>query len=412
MWCLSIPRLPSGALWASLILGLLPVPALGAAQTEPIKVGVLHSLSGTMAMSERPLVDAVHLAIDEINARGGVLGRALVPVIEDGASDPATFRRKAEKLIVQDGVRTVLGCWTSASRKAVVPVVEKHHHLLWYPVQYEGCESSPHVIYTGAVPNQQLLPAVDWCLEHCGKRVFLVGSDYVFPRTANTIIKAQLRKRGAACVGEEYRPLGDTDFARIVAKIQSIRPDFVFNTINGDSNVAFFKAYWTAGLRATEAPIMSVSLAEVEVLSLDPRWSEGHYCAWNYFQSLDTPANHRFVKAFQKRFGKKRVTDDPIAAAYLQVHLYARAVARAGSTECAAVRQAARGLIFPGPGGLVRIDPGSQHTWKVARIGQIDDRGQLKIVWSSEEPIRAEPYPDVLFPRSPAAVPEKGATKP
>jgi urea transport system substrate-binding protein len=396
---LSIPTLRAvgPTFLASLILWL-PAAALGAPEDGPIKVGVLHSLSGTMAISERPLVDAVHLAIYEINAKGGILGRALVPVVEDGASDAPTFARKAEKLIVRDSVSALFGCWTSASRKAVVPVVEKHHHLLWYPVQYEGCENSPNVIYTGAVPNQQILPAVDWCLEHRGKKVFLVGSDYVFPRTANAIVKAQLKKRGAACVGEEYRPLGDEDFAGVVAKIRAAGPDFVFNTINGDSNVAFFKAYSVAGLGSREVPIMSVSLAEEELRSLEPKWTAGHYCAWNYFQSLDTPANRRFVKAFQKRFGAGRVTDDPIAAAYLQVHLFARAAALAGTTECEAVRRAARGLIFPGPGGLVRIDPRNQHTWKVARIGRIDPQGRLKIVWSSEEPIRPEPYPDVLFP--------------
>jgi urea transport system substrate-binding protein len=326
-------------------------------------------------------------------------------VIEDGASDGPTFARKADKLIAEDGVSTLFGCWTSASRKAVLPVVEKHNHLLWYPVQYEGCESSPNVIYTGAAPNQQIIPAVEWCLKHLGNKVFLVGSDYVFPRTANTIVKAQLEKAGAACVGEEYRPLGHSDFETVVAKIREARPDVVFNTINGSSNLAFFQALRAAGIGPNEVRVMSVSLAEEEVRSLGPTLAEGHYCAWNYFQSIDTPANLRFVTAFQKRYGAGRVTDDPIEAAYFQVHLFARAVARAGSTDSEAVRQAARGLILSAPEGLVRIDPRNQHTWKVARIGQVGRHGQFKIVWSSEEPIKPEPYPDLLFP---AGAPARG----
>jgi urea transport system substrate-binding protein len=382
---------------------LLPSGADSASKTRPIKVGVLHSLSGTMGISERPLVDAARMAIDEVNARGGVSGRLLVPVVEDGASDGPTFARKAEKLIVKDRVSTLFGCWTSASRKAVLPVVEKHNRLLWYPVQYEGCESSPNVIYTGAAPNQQIIPAVEWCLQHRGNRVFLVGSDYVFPRTANQIVKALLRKRGAACVGEEYRRLGDGDFAAVVAKIRRAKPDVIFNTINGSSNLAFFKALRAAGVGPRQAPVLSVSLAEEELRALDPKLAEGHYCAWNYFMSIDTPANLRFVRAFRKRYGSGRVTDDPIEAAYFQVHLFARAAARAGSTDSGAVRKAARGLIFSAPEGLVRIDPRNQHTWKVARIGQVEQNGQFKIVWSSEEPVRPEPYPDLLFPAGPPA---------
>jgi urea transport system substrate-binding protein len=392
--------------WSALLAGcalLLPSGVVSASDNGPIKVGVLHSLTGTMAISERPLVDATRMAIDEINARGGISGRLLVPVIEDGASDGPTFARKAEKLIVQDRVSTLFGCWTSASRKTVLPVVEKHNHLLWYPVQYEGCESSPNIIYTGAAPNQQIIPAVEWCLKHLGNKVFLVGSDYVFPRTANKIVKAYLKKQGATCVGEEYRRLGNGDFEEIVAKIRAAKPNVIFNTINGSSNLAFFKALRAAGLGPKDAPVMSVSLAEVELLSLDPPLTEGHYCAWNYFQSIDSPANHRFVTAFQKRYGAERVTDDPIEAAYFQVHLFARAALRAGSADSAAVRKAARGLIFSAPEGLVRIDPRNQHTWKVARIGQIDHNRQFKIVWSSEVPLRPEPYPALLFPDGPPA---------
>jgi urea transport system substrate-binding protein len=391
--------------WYTLLAGLallFPSGLLSASEKGPIKVGVVHSLTGTMAISERPLVDATLMAIDEINAHGGISGRVLVPVIEDGASDGPTFARKADKLIVEDRVSTLFGCWTSASRQDVLPVVEKHNRLLWYPVQYEGCESSPNVIYTGAAPNQQIIPAMKWCGKRLGNKVFLVGSDYVFPRTANKIVKAQLELNpGPTCVGEEYRPLGDSDFETVVAKIRAAQPDVIFNTINGSSNLTFFKALHAAGIGPPKVHVMSLSLAEEELRSLDPKLTEGHYCAWNYFQSINTPANLRFVAAFKKRYGAERVTDDPIEAAYFQVHLFARAVARAGSTDSDAVRKAARGLIFAAPEGLVRIDPGNQHTWKVPRIGQIDGNGQFKIVWSSEEPKKPEPYPDFLFPGGP-----------
>ncbi len=348
---------------------------------EPIRVGILHSLSGTMAISEQSLVDAIEMAIDEINQRGGVLGRSLDAVVEDGASDWATFERKAEKLIVQDKVASVFGCWTSASRKSVLPVFEKHNQLLWYPVQYEGQESSRSIIYTGAVPNQQIIPAVDWCRREFGTRMFLVGSDYVFPRKANELIKSRLADFDATPVGEEYQPLGSTEFVAIVAKIKESQPDVVLNTINGGSNREFFKAYDAAGIDHQQIPVMSFSIAEDELRYIGVDLTVGHYCSWNYFQSVDTPANRRFVRRFRDRFGSDRVTDDPIEAAYSQVHLFAKAVEIAGSTDVDAIRQAVQGLVYEAPGGLIRIDPRNQHTWKVSRIGRIQRNGQFKIVW-------------------------------
>ncbi len=363
-----------------------------ASQSPPVRVGVLHSLTGTMAISEKSLVDACQMAIGEINQQGGVLGRPLKAVIEDGESDPQVFARRAEKLIVEDQVASVFGCWTSSSRKAVLPVFEKHNHLLWYPVQYEGGESSPNIIYTGAAPNQQITPAVEWCHAAFGPRMFLVGSDYVFPRTANVIIRQQLAGWGASPVGEEYRPLGSQDFEGIVRQIAETQPDVVLNTINGDSNQAFFAALSKAGIDAQTIPVMSFSIAEDELRSIDTGLTTGHYCCWNYFQSVDTPANRRFVRKFRERYGISRVTDDPIEAAYSQVHLFAKAVEKAGSTDVAAIREAARGLIFSAPGGLIRIDPQNQHTWKVARIGRIERGRQFSIVWSSEDPLPPRPY--------------------
>ena len=282
------------------------------------------------------------MAIDEVNQRGGVLGRQLEPVIEDGESDWPTFARKAERLIVEDKVASVFGCWTSASRQSVQPVFEKHNNLLWYPVQYEGQESSPNIIYTGATPNQQITPAVDWCRREFGTRMFLVGSDYIFPRMANEIIKLRLASFGATPVGEEYRAFGSSDFDEIVAKIKQSKPDVVLNTINGDSNLAFFKALHAANIDHRQIPVMSFSIAEDELRYIGVELTVGHYCGRNYFQSIDTPANRRFVNAFRKRYGADRVTDDAIEAAYFQVHLFAKAVEKARSTDVDAIRRAAR----------------------------------------------------------------------
>lgn len=363
----------------------------GEQSAAPIRVGILHSLSGTMAVSEQSLVDAAMMAIDEINARGGVLGRKLLPVIEDGASDWPTFALKAEKLIVEDKVASVFGCWTSSSRKSVLPIVEKHRNLLWYPVQYEGEESSPNIIYTGATPNQQIIPAVDWCRREFGPKMFLVGSDYIFPRTANEIIRLRLADFGAIPAGEEYLPLGSQDFDDVVAQIVRSKPSVVLNTINGDSNRAFFAALKAAGIDH-QIPVMSFSIAEHELRDIGLNLTTGHYGSWTYFQSIDTPANRRFIREFRKRYGAERVTDDPIEAAYSQVHMFAKAVEKARSTDVDAIRHAAKGLIYAAPGGLIRVDPRNQHAWKVAHIGRIQANGQFRIVWSSEDPLPPRPW--------------------
>ena len=368
---------------------------------QPIRVGVLHSLTGPMAISERSLVDAISMAISEVNDRGGVLGRPLEAVTEDGESDGPTFARKAEKLIVEDKVDCIFGCWTSASRQAVLSIVEKHNNLLWYPVQYEGQESSPNIIYTGATPNQQILPALEWCRHEFGSRIFLVGSDYVFPRTANEIILQRLADYGVIPLGEEYRPLDSLEFDDVVAKIVMSQPDVVLSTINGVSNRAFFKSLRRAGIDQGNIPVVSFSIAEHEILDIGVELTTGNYCSWTYFQSIDTPANRRFVRKFKETFGEQRVTDDPVEAAYTQVHLYAKSVQTAGSTDIDAVRQAAKGLIFSAPGGLIRIDPRNQHTWKVAHVGRINSDGQFTVVWSSEDPLPPRPFlPETFMNRA------------
>jgi len=362
-------------------------------EENPIKIGLLHSLSGTMAISELSIVDAELLAIDEINERGGVLGRKLVPIVEDGRSDWPTFATKAEKLIVEDEVSAVFGGWTSASRKTMKPIFEEYNHLLFYPVQYEGLEQSPNIIYTGATPNQQILPAIDWAFENLGTRFFLVGSDYVFPKAANEIMKEQIHEIGGQVLGEEYRLLGDTNFSEIVDKIIETKPSIIVNTINGDSNVYFFKELRSRGITPQNIPTISFSIAEDEIRHLHAKDLAGDYSAWNYFQSIDIPTNSIFVENFKKRFGPHRVTDDPIEAGYTSVYLFAKAVEEAGTDDVNAVREKVKGMTFSAPSGIVRVDPDTQHLSKVVRVGQILENGQFKIVSSSEEPIHPIPYP-------------------
>ena len=357
-----------------------------------IKVGILHSLSGTMAISEVSVKDSELLAIEEINANGGVLGKKLVPVIEDGASDWPTFAEKARKLISEDKVATVFGGWTSASRKAMLPVFEELNGLLWYPVQYEGLEASPNIFYTGATTNQQIVPSVTWLLENRGKKFFLLGSDYVFPRTANKIIKAQLAAEGGEVVGEEYTPLGHTDYSTIISKIKQANPDVVYNTLNGDSNVAFFKQLKDAGISAQDLTTLSVSIAEEEIRGIGADVLEGHLAAWNYYQTTDTPENKTFVANYKAKYGENRVTADPIEAGYIAVYLWAAAVEKAGTTDVDAVREAAKGLEFVGPGGKVTIDGDNQHIYKTVRIGQVQSDGQFLELWNSGEPVKPDPY--------------------
>jgi len=287
---------------------------------NPIKVGVLHSFSGTMAISEKPVAEATLLAIEEINERGGVLGRQIQPIIADGHSDWQTFANEAERLIVEEDVSVIFGGWTSASRKTMKPVFEKYDNLLFYPVQYEGLEQSPNIVYTGAAPNQQAIPAVDWAFENLGTRFFLVGSDYVFPRSANEIMKERIHELGGEVVCEEYRILGSKNFTEIVDRIIEIQPDVILNTINGDSNLWFFKELRSRGISPQEIPTMSFSIGENEIEQLGAATMSGDYAAWNYFQSLDIQENKNFVNNFKAKYGSDRVTNDPMEAGYIGVY--------------------------------------------------------------------------------------------
>ncbi|MGB7891260.1 MAG: urea ABC transporter substrate-binding protein, partial [Microcoleus sp.] len=368
-----------------------PLEAAGPTR-EPIKIGVLHSLTGTMSISEISVKDATLLAVEEINAAGGVLGRPLEAVIEDGASDLQTFAQKAKQLLLEAQVAVVFGCWTSASRKAVQPAFEHGSGLLFYPVQYEGLEQCPNIFYTGAAPNQQIVPGVNYLLAQGKRKIFLLGSDYIFPRTANRIVKAQLAAQGGELAGEVYLPLGSGDVGEAIAHILAVKPDAILNTLNGDSNVAFFQKLREAGVKPDNLPVMSVSVAEEEVRAIGPCNIAGHLVVWNYFQTVDTPENRKFVKAYKARYGENRVTDDPIEAAYLGVYLWKQAVEKAGSTNVVKVRAAAKNIEFAAPSGKVKIDAQTQHIWKTVRIGKVRVDGQIEEIWNSGAPVPPDPF--------------------
>ncbi|WP_432278938.1 urea ABC transporter substrate-binding protein [Nocardia brasiliensis] len=359
---------------------------------DSIKVGSLHSLSGTMAISEVTVANATKLAVDQINAAGGVLGKKIELVLEDGASDPKTFAEKAEKLISSDCVAAVFGGWTSSSRKAMKPKFESLNSLLYYPVQYEGLEDSKNIFYTGATTNQQIIPALDYLKQKGIRSLYLVGSDYVFPQTANREIKAYAKANGIEIKGEDYTPLGSTDFSTIVNKVRTAKAGAVFNTLNGDSNVAFFREYTSAGLKAAEMPVVSVSIAEEEVAGIGAQNIAGQLTAWNYYQTVDTPVNKKFVADYKAAFGADKPTSDPMEAAYTSVFLWKNTVEKAKSFQVAEIQAAAGGVSFEAPEGLVTIDGANHHITKTARIGEIRPDGLIYTVWDSGKAVTPDPY--------------------
>lgn len=373
----------TAALW--IFLAQHPAP-------QPIRIGVLHSLVGTMSANEKPLVNAVKLAVEEINAAGGLLGRPVEIVVADGRSDDRVFAAEAERLIASEKVSALFACWTSSCRKAVKPVVEKHRHLMFYPVQYEGMEQSPNIFYTGSAPNQQIIPGTMWALNILGKRVYLIGSDYIFPRTANLIIRDMVAVNHGTILAERYRPLGDSDFSAITAELRTLKPDLVLNTLNGDSNTFFFRQLHQAGLDAL--PIVSFSVSEVDLKATGPdAFHPNHYAVWSYFQSAPGEANQRFIAAFRARFGADQVTNDPIEATYTGVRLWAQAVRDTGTDEPEQVNRAMLLQSTAAPSGVAAIDRTTRHLWKQVRIGKARPDGQFDLVWSSEEAVRPMPFP-------------------
>ena len=387
------------------LAGMLTLPAFAA---DTIKVGILHSLSGTMAISETTLKDTALMTIEEINAKGGVLGKKLEPVVIDPASNWPLFAEKARQLLAQDKVAVVFGCWTSVSRKSVLPVFKELNGLLFYPVQYEGEELEKNVFYTGAAPNQQAIPAVEYLMSKEGggaKRWVLLGTDYVYPRTTNKILRAFLKSKGVdeKDIDEVYTPFGHSDYQTIVANIKKFAAGgktAVVSTINGDSNVPFYKELGNAGLKATDVPVVAFSVGEEELRGVDTKPLVGHLAAWNYFQSLKNPANAEFIKKWQAYAKKmklpnadKAVTNDPMEATYIGIHMWAQAVEKAKTTDVDKVIEATAGQTFKAPGGfLSTMDKTNHHLHKPVFIGEVKADGQFNVVWKTKGPIRAQPW--------------------
>jgi urea transport system substrate-binding protein len=384
------------------------IPGRYALAADTIKVGILHSLSGTMAISETVLKDVTLMAIDEINAKGGVMGKKLEAVVVDPASNWPLFAEKARQLLSKDKVAVVFGCWTSVSRKSVLPVFEELNGLLFYPVQYEGEELSKNVFYTGAAPNQQAIPAVEYLMSKEGggaKRWVLLGTDYVYPRTTNKILRAFLKSKGVADkdIDEKYTPFGHSDYQTIVADIKKFAAGgktAVVSTINGDSNVPFYKELGNAGLKATDVPVVAFSVGEEELRGVDTKPLVGHLAAWNYFMSIKDPANDGFKKKWADYAKKmklpgadKPLTNDPMEAAYIGINMWKQAVEKAKSAEVDKVIAAMAGQTFKAPSGITStMDAKNHHLHKAVFIGEVQGNGQFNVVWKTKGPVKAQPW--------------------
>ena len=383
--------------------------SLSALAADTIKVGILHSLSGTMAISETALKETALMTIDEINKAGGVMGKKLEPVVVDPASNWPLFAEKSRQLLSKDKVDVVFGCWTSVSRKSVLPVFKELNGLLFYPVQYEGEELEKNVFYTGAAPNQQAIPAVEYLMSKDGgsaKRWVLLGTDYVYPRTTNKILRAFLKSKGVADADilEEYTPFGHADYQTIIAKIKKFagegKKTAVVSTINGDSNVPFYKELGNAGLKATDVPVVAFSVGEEELRGVDTKPLVGHLAAWNYFQSIKNPENTKFIKMYRDWAKKQKlpnadsvVTNDPMEATYIGIHMWKQAVEKAKSTDVDKVIAAMGGQTFKAPSGFVaKMDEKNHHLHKPVFIGEVKADGQFNVVWKTKGPVRAAPW--------------------
>ena len=373
----------------------LPFPMINirtAGAAETVKIGILHSLTGTIAIAEASVVDAEKLAIEEINKSGGVMGRQIETIVEDGASDWPTFAEKARKLLEKDKVAAIFGCYTSASRKATLPVVEKLKGLLYYPTYYEGLEQSPNILYTAQEATQSVVAAVNWLAEKKGKKFYLIGSDYIWPRTTNKIAKPTIAKAGGTVVGESYYPLGSIEFASEVNKIKAAKPDVILSTVVGGSNVAFYKQLVAAGVTGKNQTLLALAVSEEEASGIGAENLEGFLSCMGYFQSLKNPANEKFVKAFKAKYGANRVTGDTLACGYTSVYLWKLAAEKAKSFDVPAVVAASAGLEFEGPEGKIKFHASNHHLYKHARIGTFRKDGQIDMIFESPL-IEPNPFP-------------------
>jgi urea transport system substrate-binding protein len=382
---------------AALGAATLAAPAIisaGAQAADTINVGVLFSLTGGLSIIEKSLSDATLMAISEINASGGVLGKQIKPIVEDGASDPKTFNEKASKLVIEDRVPTVFGCYTSASRKAVLPVFERRHNMLFYPTYYEGSECSKNVVYTGAVPNQQLSNFIPWIMKTLGKKTFfIVGSNYIYPREMAKVCKILIQQGGGKWIADEYLELGDSEWGSMVNKIKNSGCDVVLSNVVGDSVVAFYREYKNQGLTHDKLPICATVTSEIEIAAMGPEYAVGSYTSFPYFMAIDTPRNKAFVERYRKFVNNpKAVTHHALECSYFQVFLWKQAVQKEGKATPDAIREGIKGQQMDAPNGHVTIDPQNLHTWLTPRIAQWQADGQGKIVDAYPHPIRPLPY--------------------
>lgn len=376
---------------------------------NPIKVGVMYSTTGTIAIVEKSLQDATFLALEQINtgtgpweANGaGIGGRKIEKVVVNPDSNWDLYNQMSKRLIDEDKVVCVLGCYTSASRKSVLPVFEEKDSILYYPVYYEGNECSSNVFYTGAAPNQQITDSIPYCYKNFGPKGFFIGSDYIYPKESNRIAKAELVNQGGTVVGDEYAALGTTEFITIINKIKAAKPDFVLSNLVGDSIPAFYRQFKDAGISSKDMPIMAYPTTEEEIQAMGPEFAEGHYTSFNYFQTVDTPENKAFVEQFKAMFGEDRVTNGVMEAAYLQTFFMAQAMKKildeGGEINTGTLREATRGQEFNAPQGKVKIDPDNYHTYLYSRIGKWKADGQAEIVFATPSAVKPIPWSQALY---------------
>jgi urea transport system substrate-binding protein len=383
-------------------------PVSSAAGGDGIKIGVMYSTTGTIAIVEKSLQDATFLAVEQINdgkgpwsGKQGIKGKKLEMAVVNPDSNWDLYNQMAKRLIEEDKVACVLGCYTSASRKSVLPVFEEKDSMLYYPVYYEGNECSSNVIYTGAAPNQQITDSIPYCAKNFGKKGFFIGSDYIYPKESDRIAKAELVKAGGEVVGDEYAALGTTEFITIINKIKQAKPDFVLSNLVGDSIPAFYKQYKDAGISPEDIPIMAYPTTEEEVQAMGPEFAEGHYTSFNYFQSVDTPENKAFVEQFKGKFGQDRVTNGVMEAAYFQTFFMAQAMEKildeGKEINTSTLREATRGQVFNAPQGTVKVDPDNYHTYLYSRIGKWKADGQADIIFSTKAAVRPIPWSQALY---------------